>query len=57
MDNSKVQMLNPKISLHIWSNPHSNTGIAIIVKNNTFVKLAQDYVTSCKSEAGFDLNL
>ena len=43
MDDSKVQMINPKIPLQLWSNPHYNTRTAIIVKIDTFVKASQDY--------------
>jgi len=36
-------MINPKMPLRVWSNPHSNTGATAIVKNDTFVKSIQDY--------------
>jgi hypothetical protein len=29
MDNSKVESVRPKIGLHVWSDPHLNTLVAI----------------------------
>ena len=43
MDDSKARVVKPKIALHVWSNPHSNTLIAIEGKKGNIVKHLPDY--------------
>jgi hypothetical protein len=42
------------MGLQVWSNPHYNTGMMTIVKNNIFVNPRQDYRKSVNLQQ--DLN-
>jgi hypothetical protein len=48
MDNSKAKSVRPKIVLHVWSNPHLNTLVAMTNRNSNIVKAPQDYAKDVK---------
>lgn len=57
MDNSKAKRATPKIGLHVWSDPHLNTLVAITKRNSNLVKTLQDYATHVKQWQDLNRNL